>query len=52
MDIPGKRDLRWRVVLDTNVFVSGLRFGGKPQAILELAVSEGICFADFHGTQG
>jgi predicted nucleic acid-binding protein len=27
---------RWRVVVDTNVLVSGLLFGGKPEAILEI----------------
>ncbi|MGD0293447.1 MAG: putative toxin-antitoxin system toxin component, PIN family [Terracidiphilus sp.] len=29
---------RWRVVVDTNVLVSGLLFGGKPEAILDLAL--------------
>ena len=30
---------RWRVVLDTNVLISGFRFGGKPARILNLALS-------------
>lgn len=40
MNIPKDLDLRWRVVLDTNVLISGYRFGGKPEAILELAAGE------------
>jgi putative PIN family toxin of toxin-antitoxin system len=31
-----------RVVLDTNVFISGLVFGGKPQAAIELVLSDGL----------
>ena len=30
-----------RVVFDTNVFISGLVFGGKPQAAIEFALSDG-----------
>ena len=26
-----------RVVFDTNIFISGLRFGGKPEALLQMA---------------
>lgn len=29
---------RWRVVVDTNVLISGLLFGGKPETILDLAL--------------
>jgi putative PIN family toxin of toxin-antitoxin system len=32
--------IRWRVVVDTNVLVSGLLFGGKPAAILDLALDQ------------
>lgn len=37
MDDPKEVGTRWRVVLDTNVFISGYRFGGKPEEVLELA---------------
>lgn len=30
-----------RVVLDTNVYVSALRFGGKPKLVLDLVMDEG-----------
>jgi putative PIN family toxin of toxin-antitoxin system len=32
--------IRWRVVVDTNVLISGLLFGGKPAAILDLALGQ------------
>jgi putative PIN family toxin of toxin-antitoxin system len=31
---------RWRVVLDSNVLISALQFGGKPERILRLALTE------------
>jgi putative PIN family toxin of toxin-antitoxin system len=31
---------RWRVVLDTNVLISAYRFGGKPEIILFMALSD------------
>jgi putative PIN family toxin of toxin-antitoxin system len=40
MQAPDGIAKRWRVVLDTNVLISGIRFGGKPEAILELAGCE------------
>jgi putative PIN family toxin of toxin-antitoxin system len=32
--------IRWRVVVDTNVLISGLLFGGKPAEILDLALDQ------------
>ncbi len=34
----GSRKLR--VVIDTNVFISGLNFGGKPGEVLDLLIKE------------
>jgi putative PIN family toxin of toxin-antitoxin system len=40
--------IRWRVVVDTNVLISGLLFGGKPAAILDLALDRSFLLLTSH----